>query len=341
MFEYLMPALVMRSFPFTVLDQTYAGRACARQIAYGGERGVPWGMSESAYNLRDRHQTYQYRAFGVPDLALKRGLGRDLVVAPYASALAAMVDPQRALANLARAGGAGRARAATASATRSTTPGPIPATRVRRGRHLHGAPHRHEPGRAHQRAARRRSGSGASTPTRWCARPSCCCTSAIPRRLVLQEPQATRGRRGAARAGARAARGARGRRRPTRPQPHVALLGHLPYTIMVSHCGGGLQPLRGAGRHPLARRRDARRHRPVLLREGPARPGGSGRAAHQPVCAPADWYRAYLATDRVTFHRADGDDRDPHRDRRRAGGRGRGAAGDGHQPRRRRRARSS
>ena len=87
MFEYLMPVLVMRAFPFTLLDQTYDG-AVGRQIAYGAERGVPWGVSESAYNLRDRHLTYQYRAFGVPDLALKRGLGRDLVVAPYATALA-------------------------------------------------------------------------------------------------------------------------------------------------------------------------------------------------------------------------------------------------------------
>ncbi|HEX2188245.1 MAG TPA: glucoamylase family protein, partial [Longimicrobiaceae bacterium] len=100
MFEYLMPALVMRSYPFTVLDQTYRG-AVRRQVAYGVERGVPWGVSESAYNLRDRHLTYQYRAFGVPDLALKRGLGRDLVIAPYASVLAVMVDPQRALGNLA------------------------------------------------------------------------------------------------------------------------------------------------------------------------------------------------------------------------------------------------
>ena len=71
-------------------------------MAYGAERGVPWGMSESAYNVRDRHQTYQYRAFGVPDLALKRGLGRELVVAPYAAALATMVDAPRALSNLQR-----------------------------------------------------------------------------------------------------------------------------------------------------------------------------------------------------------------------------------------------
>src|SRR5207249_2356473 len=94
-----LPSLVMRSLPFTVLDQTYDA-AVRRQISFGTERGVPWGVSESAYNLRDRYQTYQYRAFGVPDLALKRGLGRDLVVAPYATALAAMVMSQRAIANL-------------------------------------------------------------------------------------------------------------------------------------------------------------------------------------------------------------------------------------------------
>ena len=99
MFEYLMPVLVMRSFPFTVLGETYES-AVRRHIAYGAERGVPWGISESAYNLRDRHLTYQYRAFGVPDLGLKRGLGSDLVVAPYASALALMIEPARAMSNL-------------------------------------------------------------------------------------------------------------------------------------------------------------------------------------------------------------------------------------------------
>src|SRR4029079_172664 len=101
MFEYLMPALVMRTFPQTVIDQTYRA-AVRRHIAYASAFDVPWGISESAYNLRDRHLTYQYRAFGVPDLALKRGLGRDLVIAPYATALAAMVDAPTALSNFAR-----------------------------------------------------------------------------------------------------------------------------------------------------------------------------------------------------------------------------------------------
>ena len=100
MFEYLMPVLVMPSRPFSLLDQTHQA-AVRRQIAYGHTRGVPWGMSESAYNVRDRHDTYQYRAFGVPDLALKRGLGSELVIAPYASALALAVSPHEALRNLA------------------------------------------------------------------------------------------------------------------------------------------------------------------------------------------------------------------------------------------------
>jgi cyclic beta-1,2-glucan synthetase len=101
MFEYLMPLLVMHALPDTVLAQSYEG-VLDRQVANGEARGVPWGISESAYNVRDRHLTYQYRPFGVADLALKRGLGRELVVAPYATALAVMVDPGRAFANLAR-----------------------------------------------------------------------------------------------------------------------------------------------------------------------------------------------------------------------------------------------
>jgi cyclic beta-1,2-glucan synthetase len=101
MFEYLMPNLVMRSYPDTLLDES-CRIAVHRQIDYGRGRGVPWGISESAYNIVDRHDTYQYKAFGVPGLGLKRGLGDELVVAPYATALAAMVDPIESTANLRR-----------------------------------------------------------------------------------------------------------------------------------------------------------------------------------------------------------------------------------------------
>jgi hypothetical protein len=73
-----------------------------RQIEYGKQRGVPWGMSESGYNTVDVGLNYQYRAFGVPGLGLKRGLAEDLVIAPYASVLALTVAPEEACANLQR-----------------------------------------------------------------------------------------------------------------------------------------------------------------------------------------------------------------------------------------------
>jgi len=101
MFEYLMPLLVMPDYENTLLDQTCKA-AVKRQIAYGNQRGVPWGMSESGYNAVDVHLNYQYRAFGVPGLGLKRGLAEDLVIAPYASALALMVAPEAACLNLQR-----------------------------------------------------------------------------------------------------------------------------------------------------------------------------------------------------------------------------------------------
>ncbi|HVE48353.1 MAG TPA: glucoamylase family protein, partial [Casimicrobiaceae bacterium] len=99
MFEYLMPMLVMPSYADTLLDQT-ASAAVRRQIQYGGQRGVPWGISECGYNTVDAAFNYQYRAFGVPGLGLQRGLAEDLVIAPYATALALMVAPQDACSNL-------------------------------------------------------------------------------------------------------------------------------------------------------------------------------------------------------------------------------------------------
>jgi len=101
LFEYLMPLLVMKSYPGTLLDQS-CRMAVRRQVEYGRQQGVPWGVSESGFNLVDHHGNYQYKAFGVPGLGLKRGLGDELVVAPYATALAAMVDPERAAHNFRR-----------------------------------------------------------------------------------------------------------------------------------------------------------------------------------------------------------------------------------------------
>ncbi len=98
MFEYLMPELVMTDPPGSVLGET-ARLVVRRQIEYGLDRNLPWGVSESAFNARDVELTYQYMSFGVPGLGLQRGLGDEAVIAPYATALAAMVDPRAALDN--------------------------------------------------------------------------------------------------------------------------------------------------------------------------------------------------------------------------------------------------
>ncbi|MBA3521796.1 MAG: cyclic beta 1-2 glucan synthetase, partial [Gemmatimonadales bacterium] len=302
MFEYLMPMLVMRAFPFTVLSQTYEG-ALSRQVAYGAERGVPWGVSESAYNVRDRHQTYQYRPFGVPDLALKRGLGRELVVAPYASVLGAMVDPQRALANLQLLENKGALGPyGFRDSIDYTRPDPDQRYAVV------GAYMAHHLG----------MGLVALTNTltsqvwqhRFHADPivrsaELLLHERIPRRLVLREPQD--GRSEETRPEAELDRPAvRQLDTPDTPQPHVALLGHLPYTIMVSHCGSGYSRYESLAvtRWRSDGTSDATGQ---FCYVKDVSEGRVWSAAHQPVCAPADWYHAFLATDRVTFHRADGD----------------------------------
>ena len=302
---------------------------------------MPWGISESAYNVRDRHLTYQYRAFGVPDLALKRGLGRDLVVAPYASALAAMVEPQRALANLRqleRQGALGpygfrdaldytRPDARPAATPWSETymahhigMGLVALTNVLAGAAL-AAPVPRRPAGALRRAAAAR---------------------AHPAPAGAAGAAGRAGRRGAARSRSSSGPRCASSTRPTRRSRASRCSGDLPYTIMVSQ---------------LRRRATAATRTLAVTRwraDGTARrtPGSSamsrtsprGRvwsAAHQPVCAPADWYQA-LARDR-SGHLPPGRrrHRDPHRDRGGARGLGRGAAGHGHQQRQRARARSS
>ena len=109
MFEYLMPDLVTLTPPDSLLGNT-ARAAVSEQIRFGAKNQTPWGVSESAFNARDLDFTYQYSSFGVPELGLKRGLGEQLVIAPYATGLASMVAPNAAAQNfdaLAALGGCG------------------------------------------------------------------------------------------------------------------------------------------------------------------------------------------------------------------------------------------
>ncbi|MDH4348464.1 MAG: hypothetical protein OEW17_06640, partial [Gemmatimonadota bacterium] len=302
MFEYLMPALVMRAFPHTLLAQTAEG-ALARQRAYAAARDVPWGVSESAYNVRDRHETYQYRPFGVPDLALKRGLGRELVVAPYASLLAAMVDPQAALDNLQKLEALGALGPyGFRDALDYTRPAPDQDFALV---HSYMAHH---------------LGMGLVALTNvlgaqlWQRRfhADALVRSAelllherIPRRLVLHQPQATRDDTALSET-EQELPALRQLDTPDTTHPHVALLGHLPYTIMVTHCGAGYSRYESLAvtRWRSDGSRDSTGQFCYLKDLASGRVWSAG---HQPVCAPADWQHAYLASDRVTFHRADGD----------------------------------
>ncbi|MGQ0641271.1 MAG: GH36-type glycosyl hydrolase domain-containing protein [Gemmatimonadaceae bacterium] len=302
MFEYLMPLLVMHSFPFTLLGDTYLA-AVRRHIAYGEEHGVPWGNSESAYNVRDHHLTYQYRAFGVPDLGLKRGLGHDLVVAPYASALAAMIDPEQALANLQtleRKGALGAYGFHDA----------LDYSRPDAGRR-YAIVHNYM---AHHIGMSLVSLGNAILGPRWHDRfhrdpmvraAALLLDERVPRRLALHETQPIRPDEGLS---------VLEEARPVvrefdtadTKQPHVAFLGHAPYTVMVSNAGAGYSRY-----EELAvtrwRADGTRDNTGQFCYVKDVERGRTWSAAHQPVCAPADWYRALLATDGVTLHRFDGD----------------------------------
>lgn len=99
MFEYLMPLLVMPTYEGTLLDRTYKAMIVC-QIEYASRNNVPWGISESGYNKVNAAMVYQYHSFGVPETGFKRGLSEDLVVAPYASVMALMIEPEKACKNL-------------------------------------------------------------------------------------------------------------------------------------------------------------------------------------------------------------------------------------------------
>jgi cyclic beta-1,2-glucan synthetase len=101
MFEYLMPLIFQHSYGNSLLDRATSD-AVTIHIAYGRRHRMPWGMSESAFGDLDINKTYQYKAFGVPSLGLKRDLGEEVVVAPYATLLAVNKEPKAGIQNLRR-----------------------------------------------------------------------------------------------------------------------------------------------------------------------------------------------------------------------------------------------
>lgn len=101
LFEYLMPSLWMRSYPRTLLERSRVA-AVRSQQAYGASKGVPWGISESAHTPLDEAGNYQYHAFGLPQLAQRKPVLKNLVISPYSTFLALVSDPSAAIRNLRR-----------------------------------------------------------------------------------------------------------------------------------------------------------------------------------------------------------------------------------------------
>lgn len=299
MFEYLMPALVLRTFPSTLLSQTHHG-AVRRQIAYGSERGVPWGISESAYNVRDRAHTYQYRGFGVPDLALKRGLSRELVVAPYATALALMVDPHQSIRNLAALEAEG-ALGPYGFRDAVDYTRPVPGSQ----KAVVGAYMAHHIGMslvAFDNALNRNVWQARFHNDALVRSAELVLQERIPRRLVLQdvehgdEP---------ARVPAEIDKPAvRDLDTANTPQPRVGLLGNMPYTAIVTNAGSGGSRYENISINRW--RNDGTRDNYgqwCYLRD--VNSGRVWSAGYQPVCVEPEYYRVLFASDRITFHRRD------------------------------------
>jgi cyclic beta-1,2-glucan synthetase len=299
MFEYLMPSLVLRSFPYTLLNQTHHG-AIRRQISYGSERGVPWGLSESAYNVRDRAHTYQYRAFGVPDLALKRGLSKDLVIAPYASALAVPIEPHQAIRNLSALEGEG-ALGPYGFRDAIDYTRPVPGTR----KAVIGNYMAHHIGMTivafdnalNGNVWQRRFHSDAVVKSA-----ELILQERIPRRLVIQDIQH---QDESAEVPVETQKPAvREFETADTPQPRIGVLGNVPFTTIVTNGGGSATRY---GQLAVNRwRNDGTRDdygQWCYIRDITA--GKTWSAAYQPVCVEPDWYRARFTSDRVIFHRRD------------------------------------
>jgi cyclic beta-1,2-glucan synthetase len=304
MFEYLMPGLVMRAPAGSLLDQT-ARLVVRRQIGYGAERGVPWGVSESAYNVRDLEMTYQYSNFGVPGLGLRRGLGEDVVVAPYATGLAAMVDPAAAVRNFARleeAGGRGaygfyEALDYTASgsptANRWSSCGPT-------WRTTRACCCWRSPTPLHDGVVREWFHAGPAA----CGRPSCSCRSAP--RATSPWPACARMKWGPPPTPASSRRrpsGGSPRRTPRRPRTH--LLSNGRYAVMLTRAGSGYSRWRDLA---VTRwREDTTRDAGgtyVFLRD--AQSGETWSAGYQPSGREPDDYEVTFSEDRAQIIRRDG-----------------------------------
>ncbi len=311
LFEYLTPLLFMKGYPETLLDQT-CRMAVRRQIEYATDRGVPWGISESAYNLVDRHDNYQYKAFGVPGLGLKRGLGDELVVAPYATALAAMLDPSEAARNLRRLAAEGLEGAYGYYESIDYTHGKAdePGSAGRRASLSQGTVVRafmaHHQGMTLVSLANALLGD--PMVKRFHADPRVQATELllqerVPRQAPITQPRPVEETR---RAGPVPAVAIRRFRSPHTRFPHAQFLSNGNYTAVVTNAGGGASFCRGRA---VTRHREDPTRDPgsqfLYLRD--VRSGSVWSPTFHPTSKePEDYLVSFLA-EKATFHRRDDD----------------------------------
>ena len=301
-----------------------------RQIQYGNQRGVPWGISECGYNTVDAALNYQYRAFGVPGLGLQRGLAEDLVIAPYASALALDGHASRGVQQSAKARGCRLPRTIRHVRSRRLHARAPAARRDERDRALvHGPPSRHDVAFARASAAGSADASAIRIGSRNSRRRSCCFRSACPR--TARCTPTIRSSWTCAQC-------------PTSPESPVRVFDdprhadssratpvQWPLSRDGHQCRRRIQPLEGDCRHALARGRHLRSLGHVLLSPRCAQPADVWSPAFVPAACPPPSFEASFTESRVEFRRRRRGFRDPHRDRRFARRRHRAAANAHHQ----------
>ena len=310
LFEYLMPLLLMRTYPNTLLDES-CRLVVRRQMDYAKTCGVPWGISESAYNLVDRHGSYQYKAFGIPGLGLKRGLGDELVVAPYATALAVMIDPAASTTNLRRLAAAGlEGEYGFFDAIDYTQRGPATVDSDTTVAPAHGVVVptylAHHEGMT--LVALTNALLGSRMVERFHAEPRVQATELllqerVPRDVAAIEPRPLDAMRVA---GPIASIPARSFRSPHTMFPHTQFLSNGNYVTSVTNAGGGASVWCEL---PVTRwRRDATRDADgqfIYLRD--VRSGAVWSATYQPSGREPDEYLVTFSADRASFRRRDDD----------------------------------
>jgi len=310
MFEYLLPLLMMRTYPGTLLDQS-CRMAVRRQVEYGRERGVPWGFSESAYNVVDRNDNYQYKAFGVPGLGLQRGLGKDLVVAPYATALASLLEPTQAARNLRRlvkeglAGSYGCYEAIDFTERDAEEPtGEVPETAVPRGVVVRTFLAHHQ---GMTLVALSNAILGDLMVKRFHSDPRTKATELllqerVPHRALISTPNPAQETRTAS----VPAVSVRRFRSPHTRFPHAQFLSNGRYAVVVTNAGGGCSLWRGLA--VTQDRQDATEDSGsqfTYLRD--VRSGSVWSAAYHPIGRESEDYLATFVAEKATFRRRDED----------------------------------